>query len=50
MQSSSELKRRGETIGDFDKLIAAVALTHEAAIVSTDSHFLDVPGLRFISP
>jgi tRNA(fMet)-specific endonuclease VapC len=47
---SSELRRRGESIGDFDELIAAIALNQEAAIVSTDGHFLSVPGLKVILP
>jgi tRNA(fMet)-specific endonuclease VapC len=47
---SSELRRRGESIGDFDELIAAIALNLEAAIVSTDGHFLSVPGLKVILP
>jgi tRNA(fMet)-specific endonuclease VapC len=47
---SSELRRRGKSIGDFDELIAAIALNHEAAIVSTDGHFLSVPGLKVILP
>ena len=47
---SAELKRRREAIGDFDELIASIALTHEASIVSTDSHFHHVPGLTVITP
>jgi len=47
---SAELKRREETIGDFDELIASIALSQEASIVSTDSHFQRVPGLIVISP
>ncbi|MGV8175854.1 MAG: type II toxin-antitoxin system VapC family toxin [Methanothrix sp.] len=47
---SSELRRRGKSIGDFDELIAAISLSHEAAIVSTDSHFQSVPGLKVMLP
>ncbi len=47
---SSELRRRGKSIGDFDELIAAIALNYEAAIVSTDSHFRSVPGLKVMHP
>ena len=47
---SAELKRRGEAIGDFDELIASIALTHEAAIASADCHFQRVPGLTVIIP
>jgi tRNA(fMet)-specific endonuclease VapC len=47
---SAELRRRGDAIGDFDELIASIALTHEAALVSTDSHFQHVSGLTIITP
>ena len=46
---SAELRSRGESINDFDELIAAIALTNEAAIVSNDNHFKRIPGLRVIS-
>ncbi|MFZ3148474.1 MAG: type II toxin-antitoxin system VapC family toxin [Methanothrix sp.] len=47
---SSELRRRGDAIGDFDELIASIALANEATIVSGDGHFRRVPGLKAISP
>jgi tRNA(fMet)-specific endonuclease VapC len=47
---SSELRRRGEAIGDFDELIASIALANGAVIVSGDTHFRQVPGLKAISP
>ncbi len=47
---SAELKRRGEAIGDFDELIASIALANGAAIVSRDGHFRRVPGLKAVSP
>ena len=46
---SAELRSRGESINDFDELIAAIAMTNEAAIVSNDNHFKRIPGLRVIS-
>ena len=46
---SAELKSRGESINDFDELIAAIAMNNEAAIVSNDNHFKLIPGLRVIS-
>jgi predicted nucleic acid-binding protein len=46
---SAELKSRGESINDFDELIAAITMTNEAAIVSNDNHFKRIPGLRVIS-
>jgi predicted nucleic acid-binding protein len=47
---SSELRRRGEAIGDFDELIASIALANGAIIVSGDTHFRRVPGLKAVSP
>ncbi len=46
---SAELRLRGEAIGDFDELIASIALANEAAILSGDSHFRRVPGLMAVS-
>ena len=46
---SAELKSRGESINDFDELIAAITMTNGASIVSNDSHFKRIPGLRLIS-
>lgn len=45
---SAELRRRGEAIGDFDELIASIALANEAEILSGDSHFQRVPGLKAV--
>ena len=46
---SAELRRRGDAIGDFDELIASIALANGAAIVSRDGHFRRVPGLEVVS-
>jgi len=46
---SAELKSRGESINDFDELIAAITIANGAAIVSRDGHFRRIPGLRVIS-
>ena len=46
---SAELKSRGESINDFDELIATITMTNGAAIVSNDNHFKRIPGLRLIS-
>jgi tRNA(fMet)-specific endonuclease VapC len=46
---SAELKLRGESINDFDELIAAIAMTNGASIVSNDNHFMRIPGLEVIS-
>jgi tRNA(fMet)-specific endonuclease VapC len=45
---SAELGRKGEAIGDFDELIASIALTNGTAIVSEDGHFRRVPGLKAV--
>jgi tRNA(fMet)-specific endonuclease VapC len=46
---SAELTSRGESINNFDELIAAITMTNGAAIVSKDNHFKRIPGLRVIS-
>ena len=46
---SAELKLRGESINDFDELIAAIAMTNGASIVSNDNHFMRIPGIKVIS-
>jgi tRNA(fMet)-specific endonuclease VapC len=46
---SASLRSRGESINDFDELIAAITMTNGAAIVSNDSHFKRIPGLVVIS-
>ena len=43
------LRQRGNAIGDFDELIASIALIQGAAVISRDSHFERVPGLKVIS-
>jgi tRNA(fMet)-specific endonuclease VapC len=46
---SASLKSGGESISDFDELIAAITMINGAAIVSRDSHFRRIPGLSVIS-
>lgn len=46
---SAILRSRGESINDFDELIAAITMTNSATIVSNDSHFKRIPGLEVIS-
>lgn len=44
------LARRGEALATMDLLIAATALTHDAALLTAnDAHFARVPGLRVLS-
>jgi predicted nucleic acid-binding protein len=45
---SAELRCRGDSIGDFDELIASIALANGAAIVTRDCHFQRVPGLEIV--
>ena len=43
---SIELRRKGNDIGDFDLLIASIALTHgEPLLTKNAKHFSKVPGL-----
>jgi predicted nucleic acid-binding protein len=46
---SAELKSRGESINDFNLLIAAITMTNGAEVVSNGSHFSRIPGLGVIS-
>ncbi len=48
LRLSASLRARGESINDFDDLIAAITMTNGAAIVSNDSHFMRIPGLEVI--
>jgi len=43
---SAGLRSRGDSIGDFDELIASIALANGASIVTGDCHFQRVPGLQ----
>lgn len=43
---SNELTRNGKVIGDFDLLIASIALTHgEPLLTRNTRHFSQIPGL-----
>jgi tRNA(fMet)-specific endonuclease VapC len=46
---AAELKFGGESINDFDELIASIAMTNAAVVVSNDNHFNRIPGLKVIS-
>lgn len=46
---SARLRQRGNAIGDFDELIASIALIQGATLASRDSHFERIPGLKVIS-
>lgn len=46
---SSELALRGDAIGDFDEVIAAISLCYDGEIITRDRHFMKVQNLRVIS-
>ncbi|MDD4300117.1 MAG: type II toxin-antitoxin system VapC family toxin [Methanomicrobium sp.] len=47
---SARLEARGTPIGKFDEMIAAIAIFHDAAIVTNNiSDFSKIPGLEIIS-
>ena len=46
---SASLASRGDTIGDFDEVIAAIALSYDGEIITRDRHFTKVPVLTVIS-
>jgi len=41
-----DLRRKGQIIGEFDILIAAIAITNHEALMSRDSHFRLIEGLN----
>ncbi len=43
---SAALKDMGTPMGDFDELIAAIALSYSSGILTTDEGFKKVPGLE----
>jgi len=45
---SAALAIRGDAIGDFDELIAAIALGGDGTIITRDRHFSLVPHLEII--
>lgn len=46
---SAALARSGDAIGDFDELIAAIALGCDGEIITRDRHFSRVPNLKVIA-
>jgi predicted nucleic acid-binding protein len=44
----SALISQGQQIGDFDEIIAAIAISHNGAIVTRDRHFDRIPMLNVI--
>jgi len=42
---SARLRSEGRRIGEFDEVIAAIALCHDRDIVTRDGHFREVAGL-----
>ncbi len=46
---SAALALQGGAIGDFDELIATIALCYDGVIITRDRHFAKVPRLKVIS-
>ena len=46
--SSASLKANGRSIGDFDTVIVAIVLCYDGKLVTSDTHFHEVPGLEVI--
>lgn len=42
---SSERKREGNPLGEFDELIASITLANDGVIITHDRHFLQIPEL-----
>lgn len=43
---SARLRKEGKPVGDFDELIAAIALGYDSEIVTRDHHFEGIPALK----
>jgi len=43
-----DLKKKGKTIPLTDALIAAIAVRIDAAILTLDQHFKDIPGIKLL--
>jgi tRNA(fMet)-specific endonuclease VapC len=46
---SAKLSSQGQTMGDFEEVIASIALAHDASIVTRDEHFGRVSALKIMS-
>jgi predicted nucleic acid-binding protein len=47
---AAELRAKGRTVPMSDLTIAALAVEHGLSILTADSHFLNVPGVRLYAP
>jgi len=45
---SSRLRSEGRRIGDFDEVIAAIALARDREMVTRDGHFREVAGIKVV--
>jgi len=45
---SARLRSEGKKIGDFDEVIAAIALARDREMVTRDGHFLEVAGITVV--
>lgn len=46
---SASLVQKGTPTGDFDELIAVLALCHDGVLITRDQHFSRIPGLEILS-
>jgi tRNA(fMet)-specific endonuclease VapC len=45
---SARLRSEGKKIGDFDEVIASIALARDREIVTRDGHFREVAGIKVV--
>lgn len=45
---SAALISKGQQIGDFDEIIAAIAISHDAELITRDQHFDRLPMLKVV--
>jgi hypothetical protein len=45
---SPRLRSEGKRIGDFDEVIAAIALVRDREMVTRDEHFREVAGIKVV--
>jgi len=45
---SAVLQKKGKPIGNFDEVIASMALSHDGILITPDNHFSHLPALEVI--
>lgn len=46
---SALLQKKGKPIGNFDEVIASIALCHDGILITHDNHFSHLPALEVIN-